>query len=569
MKDFIEKFLHNGNLLSNFENVVAKQYPSEYATILDSFPEYTNFRDKAYAFVYGVKRCKVCGNAISLGWQTRNKIYCSPQCKRADKEHILAKSKATCMERYGVDVPAKSADIKAKMQATTMERYGVGNIMQSPEYLDSIGYVSPMARPEVQAKSKHTLTERYGDRPYANSTIVGKRKATCMERYGVDVPAKSADIKAKMQATTMERYGVGNYSQSQSYKDYIKDCRRAYVESLGLAFNDELLVGSPSQGYASKEFIEAQLNGTVTIAQTKGEYSDYHYALRNIETDGKISSPHRMLLDFLDSYNIAYKANDRVMLKPKELDIYIPAHNLAIEINGIYWHSVDVPVTDTKHLDKFQQCTNLGIKLLQFTDLDIYCKFELIKSMVLARCGLSPNRIMARKCSVDVINRETAQQLLEQWHYQGKTTNSAKFVGLVYNNEIVAMLAYSTKDTTTRIERFACKPFHHVVGAYTKLEAQVIKLTNPTHIVTFSLGLISDGALYSNNGYTPVGQSTRPEFYVYDGVRLHNRQRFMKSKMPTLFGDKFNPNFTEFENIVTNGLRLYFGAGITKWVKYV
>lgn len=43
----------------------------------------------------------------------------------------------------------------------------------------------------------------------------------------------------------------------------------------------------------------------------------------------------------------------------------------------------------------------------------------------------------------------------------------------------------------------------------------------------------------------------------------------MKSKLHKMFGDKFDPNKTERENILLNGFRLYFGAGITKWVKEV
>ena len=138
---------------------------------------------------------------------------------------------------------------------------------------------------------------------------------------------------------------------------------------------------------------------------------------------------------------------------------------------------------------------------------------------------------------------------------------------MLYDNDIVALLSYTIRNNECRIERYACKPFTNVVGGYSKLESRLIKLERPERLVTFSLGLISDGSLYSMNGYKTEGYATKPEWYVSDNKALMNRQRFMKHKMPKIFGAGFSPDKTEWENIINNGLRLYFGAGITKWVK--
>ena len=40
---------------------------------------------------------------------------------------------------------------------------------------------------------------------------------------------------------------------------------------------------------------------------------------------------------------------------PLELDIYIPSHNLAIEFDGLYWHS-EIHKPSNYHLNKTELC---------------------------------------------------------------------------------------------------------------------------------------------------------------------------------------------------------------------
>lgn len=256
------------------------------------------------------------------------------------------------------------------------------------------------------------------------------------------------------------------------------------------------------------------------------------------------------------------KQHDRTILNGRELDIFIPSHNLAIEINGLYWHSIDQPKVDKRHLEKFDECRKKGIKLLQLTDADIMTRPNLIHSMLSAKLGRN-ERIYARKTAIIEIPIREANKLFMEWHYQGQTTNAAKALALIYKNEVVALLAYRIQADKIIIDRHASKLDTTVVGGYSKLESQLPNLRKET----FSLGLISDGSLYSSIGYYTLGYAASPEFYITDCFRLMNRQHFMKHKLQAKFGAGFDPSKTEWENVVANGLRLYFGAGITKWIK--
>lgn len=52
--------------------------------------------------------------------------------------------------------------------------------------------------------------------------------------------------------------------------------------------------------------------------------------------------------------------NDRNVLKPAELDIYVPGKKLAIEYDGMYWHS-DEFKNASYHVKKTDDCEKAGI----------------------------------------------------------------------------------------------------------------------------------------------------------------------------------------------------------------
>lgn len=322
-----------------------------------------------------------------------------------------------------------------------------------------------------------------------------------------------------------------------------------------------------TNSYSKDEVIELYKNGMTAIDIAK-KLNVCDWTVLSIVTDAglrkprdRTTEPEKQCLAMLPE-SLEIKQHDRTILNGKELDIFIPSHNLAIEINGLYWHSTDIPKIDRSHIEKFMQCKEKGIKLLQLTDADILGRPKLIKSMLSAKLGLN-ERIYARKTAVTEIPIREANKLFDQWHYQGQTTNSAKVLALIYQHEVVAMLAYRMQQDKIIIDRYASKLDTTVVGGYSKLENQLPNLRKET----FSLGLISDGSLYARSGYHTPGYATSPEFYITDCFRLMNRQHFMKHKLQAKFGAGFDPNKTEWENVVANGLRLYFGAGITKWIK--
>ena len=69
---------------------------------------------------------------------------------------------------------------------------------------------------------------------------------------------------------------------------------------------------------------------------------------------------------FLKENNIPFKHNTRQIISPYELDFYLPDHNLAIECNGDYWHSMR---EEGYHINKYNLCKKKGIQLIHIWEI--------------------------------------------------------------------------------------------------------------------------------------------------------------------------------------------------------
>lgn len=73
----------------------------------------------------------------------------------------------------------------------------------------------------------------------------------------------------------------------------------------------------------------------------------------------------------------------RDIIKPYELDIFLPELNLGIEFNGIYWHKIREKEDPGHHKRKAKLCKESDIKLINISDLEWAKKQDKCKEKVL------------------------------------------------------------------------------------------------------------------------------------------------------------------------------------------
>ena len=281
----------------------------------------------------------------------------------------------------------------------------------------------------------------------------------------------------------------------------------------------------------------------------------------DIERTNRRSSIEWLIIDILDRHNIAYRTNAKNIIPPFELDIFLKEYNMAIEINGLYTHSLYTGQKDKLyHHNKFIRCKERGIRLLQLWENDIRNKLPVIESMILHRCGKSTTSIDARKCTVDTVPFSMARQFYMDSHIQGSPAKSTKTYGLFYEGVLVAAIGFVYTKTHTTIVRYCCANSHNVRGGFTKLIARL-----PKPLVTYSSNDISWGDLYHNNGFRQVSKSKYDLWYT-DYQEVFNRQIFMKQKLAShKMINIFDADLSEIENMYANGFDAIYKSGTSTW----
>lgn len=239
-----------------------------------------------------------------------------------------------------------------------------------------------------------------------------------------------------------------------------------------------------------------------------------------------------------------------------ELDIYIPSKKLAIEFNGLKWHSERYKDTNY-HYDKWKACNDVGIQLIQIWEDDFNRDSIKILKFVKYKLGFNTERVFARKCKIISIPNKKANEFHNTNHIQGECSITFSY-GLVENGLIVSVCSFKSIKGDLDLVRYSTSI--NVVGGFTKLLKHVIKNHEFNKIITFADLCISNGNLYDLSGFK-VDKVLKPDYkYIVDGIRKHKfgyrKLRFKNSK--TL---KYDSNMTERELAKLNNLLRIYDAG--------
>jgi DNA-directed RNA polymerase subunit RPC12/RpoP len=284
-----------------------------------------------------------------------------------------------------------------------------------------------------------------------------------------------------------------------------------------------------------------------------------------------VSRQEKALHEYIEELGFNVISGDRKALGGKELDIYIPEKKIAIEFNGLYWHSEAKGKDKNYHSDKWRACKDRGIQLIQIWEDDWKHRPDVVKSMLAHKLNRYPGEVVfARKTEVQNLSPSQADAFMVKNHIQGSVDGSLR-LGLVYEGELVAAMILKNEAGTggkvLNLLRYATSK--SVTGGFTKLLTYVEK-HNPIveQVVTFSDNTVSDGGLYENTGFVAVKQLAPDYMYVVGNQRKHKfgyrLARFRND--PEL---QYVEGLTEKQLADLNGLARIWDAGKTKWVKSI
>lgn len=440
---------------------------------------------------------------------------------------IKEKKKLTTLKNYGVEHNSQSDEIKIKKINTCMKNHGVSSPLQSIDILNKVkqtnlklyGYECAMKNPDVLNKAIQTNLLRYGVKnPQQVRAIREKSEATCLKRYGGKTPMSSQAVKDKIKTTTFRNHGVTH----PMFSDYLKSkCKKAFKEAF---FTKKM------------KSIETIVLPNFTINDYKTTDDIYSWTCvicNNIFDDhlqdGKIpkckvcqpinySTGETELFESI-LVNDKYRSN-RKILKGKELDIYMPDHNVAVEFNGNYWHSEKILKNKNYHLNKTIKCAEHGIELIHVFESEWTEKKDIVLSFIHNKLGVFDMIIPLHLCNVKEISEYEANSFLEKNHIKG-TAHSTIKIGLYYTTELVSIMTFSESHIENQytLDRFCNRVNYQVIGSMEKIFRYFIETYKPTTIISYDDRRYSEKHVYEKLGFINIDINP-PQSYSVHRLKL-------------------------------------------------
>lgn len=242
---------------------------------------------------------------------------------------------------------------------------------------------------------------------------------------------------------------------------------------------------------------------------------------------------------WLKTYNISVSRSDRSAIAPRELDITIYEKKLAIEYDGLYWHSElsKESIDRNYHKDKTLKCIEAGWKLVHIFSDDWQRKKEIVKAMLLHKLGIEQERVHARKCRVIEIDKKQRTKFFEENHLAGDVPAKKSWGLIDSSGSVIAALSIRSpiqKKWRDRYElaRFAVKGGKHVPGALTKLLVHVNSFAREEKkagLISYSDRRHGEGLCYKHAGFNIVGD-TGLDYWYTDGQNRYDRFSFRATK---------------------------------------
>ena len=452
------------------------------------------------------------------------------------------KQKEWC-ERNGVINAFQLESVKKKSAATRKKHFGYEYTMQSPEkkalaktnYKEKTGYEHQFSNPEVIAKCLESKQKRMdnGEDLYYTRKI-GNRKTRyqsflkCKEISPLFTEDMFIKLDAQTQYTTLLKWHCNKCG----------DDFEAFIDQ-----NWSSRTGNPARCMKCHPY-------SLTCGTSEGE---------------------RQICDFvkLHAGNDEILENAKKVIPPLELDIVLASKKLAIEYDGLFWHSdTEGCKSEWYHLNKTQLCEAKGIQLIHIFEDEWLYKRQIVESRLKNLLGVYDKTVFARKCEVKEVSPSESMEFQEENHIQGAIGAKVR-LGLYFNDELISLMTFGKSRFSNKAEwellRFCNKLGYHIPGAAGKLLKHFERNWNPKSLISYADRRWSMGKLYEALGFK-LDHVSGPDYWYVKNQQRFSRVQFQKHKLRKILPN-FDPEKTEVENMLDNDYRRIFDCGNLVFLK--
>lgn len=558
--------------------------------------------------------CVTCGNKFNPG-KHKEKLNCSDEClksyKLSHKEERMNNTFKSIKEKYGVNSYPEVKNFGKVVKQSKKEKHGDENYnnykkikktLKDKYKVNSVGGL--LKHKQFQEKSKTTKKEKYGNENFNNRSSA---KKTSIKKYGYDHHLKDENILEKMVNTNLkkhnkkwtllldkskenlklknqEKYNVDYFFESEKH---LLVARQMKVEKIietcnnnNLKFDVEFYEKLRNKTQSGKlKYIKYKI---LCLKCNKPFLSNFAETpiCRFCNPISSSTIQHVELRDFLKENSIDFIENDRSLISPFEIDFLIQDHNLAIELNGNFYHAeLSFGKDKNYHLNKSIQCNLKGIRLIHIFEDEWINKKKILKSLILNACQKIKNKIYARNCEFKDVLYEEKKKFLEENHLQSNDYSKHNF-GLYHKGELVSLMTFCSlrlalgnkknKNGSLELSRFCSKTNIQIVGGFEKLlKNSILKLDGAQKIITYAdcrfRGLNYEDTVYYKCGFDFISTSKPSYFYVFKNNYLDRYHRFAYNKQKLIKLFSADKGKTEWKIAQENNMDRLWDCGSMKF----
>lgn len=276
------------------------------------------------------------------------------------------------------------------------------------------------------------------------------------------------------------------------------------------------------------------------------------------------SAGEKEVAEFVRSLGVEVVENDRTLVAGFEIDIVSHERKIAIEYDGLYWHSEENGKDRNYHLIKTLNCAERGYRLIHIFEDEWRFKRGIVEDRLRHLFGASERRVFARKCRVAEIGNGECERFVNENHLQGSINASCK-LGLYDGDALVAVMTFGkpryNKEFDWELLRYCCLRGCCVVGGAGKLLSHFLRLHKGVSIISYADKRWSDGGLYRSLGMQRLPDSLPSASYFHkDRLQRENYMRFQRHKL-SVYLDEYDEKLSAKENIRKNGYYKIWDCG--------
>jgi hypothetical protein len=173
-----------------------------------------------------------------------------------------------------------------------------------------------------------------------------------------------------------------------------------------------------------------------------------------------------------------------------------------VDLHGLFFHS-EYKVEKNYHQIRALDFRKNNLEYIQIFGDELIEKSSIVRSIILSKLGLSPNKKFARKLELLPVNFEKANKFLIENHLMGY--KSSVCVGLWDGSELVSILSYKNKRNHIELERFCTKLNTSCVGGFGKLVNYLKQFNKP--LISYCDLRYANGHSYEILGFVNIGET--------------------------------------------------------------